>query len=123
MILGVLLGTIKIGKYAHKVRYCNNFTLRIAKKTNFCRDGSARITYELITDCSQNTDMASSSPSVVTVNRIGQVSTTSLSGTAVVLVTVHEEFGINQTVVVHVEVRSAEGAVLSTLCFKRTELF
>ena len=59
--------------------------------------------------------MASGSPSVVTVNRIGQVSTTSLSGTAVVLVTVHEEFGINQTVVVHVEVRAAKNSVLSML--------
>ena len=29
----------------------------------------------------------------------------SLSGTAAVLVTVHEEFGINQTAVVHVEVQ------------------
>lgn len=52
--------------------------------------------------------MASSGASVVTVNRIGQVSTTSLSGTAVVLVTVHEEFGINQTVVVHVEVKMTD---------------
>ena len=58
--------------------------------------------------------MASSSPSVVTVNRVGQVSTTSLSGTAVVLVTVHEEFGINQTVVVHVEVRSTEDSLCGT---------
>jgi len=67
--------------------------------------------------------MASSSPAVVTVSRIGQVSSTSLSGTAVVLGTVHEEFGINQTVMVHVEVKSAEDAVLSTLCFERTKLF
>ena len=60
---------------------------------------------------------------MATVNRIGQVSTTSLSGTAVALVTVHEECGINQTVVVHVEVRSAEDSILSSLCFEKTELF
>lgn len=81
------------------------FLFNLLKEKHFYRDGSARITYELITDCSQR-NMASSSASVVTVNRIGQVSTTSLSGTAVVLVTVHEEFGINQTVMVHVEVRA-----------------
>ena len=67
------------------------------------RDGSARITYELITDCSQRT-VASNSPAVVSVNRGGQLSTSSVSGTGVVLVTIHEEFGINQTAVVHVEV-------------------
>ena len=44
----------------------------------------------------------------MSVNRAGQVSTTSVSGTAVVLVTVHEEFGINQTAVVHVEVRGVQ---------------
>ena len=49
--------------------------------------------------------MASSGGAVASIGRNGQVSTTSLSGTAVVLVTVHEEFGINQTTVVHVEVR------------------
>ena len=76
----------------------------LLKSKLFCRDGSARITYELITDCSQH-NMASSGASIVSVNRNGQVSTASLSGTAVVLVTVHEEFGINQTAVVHVEVR------------------
>ena len=32
------------------------------------------------------------------------MSTASLSGTAVILVTIHEEFGINQTAVVLVEV-------------------
>lgn len=48
--------------------------------------------------------MASNSPAVVSVNREGQVSTSSVSGTGVVLATIHEEFGINQTAVVHVEV-------------------
>lgn len=48
--------------------------------------------------------MASSGSTIAGVSRNGQVSTASLSGTAVVLVTVHEEFGINQTAVVHVEV-------------------
>lgn len=48
--------------------------------------------------------MASNSPAVVSVNRGGQLSTSSVSGTGVVLVTIHEEFGINQTAVVHVEV-------------------
>ena len=112
MASGVLQGTIRIRTSVYKVRYCSP----LLNKTYICRDGSARITYELITDCSQNNMAASSSPSVVTVNRIGQVSTTSLSGTAVVLVTVHEEFGINQTVVVHVEVRSAKNS-------EKTELF
>ena len=59
--------------------------------------------------------MASSSASVVTVNRNGQVATSSLSGTAVVLVTVHEEFGINQTVVVHVEVSQSRAKLLLIL--------
>lgn len=84
----------------------------LTKRGNiFYRDGSARITYELITDCSQSSMAASSSASVVTVNRVGQVSTSSLSGTAVVLVTVHEEFGINQTAVVHVEVRAGSNII------------
>ena len=48
--------------------------------------------------------MASSGATIAGVSRSGQVSTASLPGTAVVLVTVHEEFGINQTAVVHVEV-------------------
>ncbi|CAH3168221.1 unnamed protein product [Porites lobata] len=80
-------------------------------KTN--RDGSARITYELITDCSQRT-VASNSPAVVSVNRGGQLSTSSVSGTGVVLVTIHEEFGINQTAVVHVEVKAVSS--LSITC-------
>ena len=56
-----------------------------------------------MTDCSKH-NMASSGSTIAGVSRSGQVSTASLSGTAVVLVTVHEEFGINQTAVVHVEV-------------------
>lgn len=95
--------TGKASNFQLSVGYCLTVQVLWLNNWNFCRDGSARITYELITDCSQR-NMASSSASVVTVNRIGQVSTASLSGTAVVLVTVHEEFGINQTVVVHVEV-------------------
>ena len=56
-----------------------------------------------MTDCSKH-NKASSGAAIAGVSRSGQVSTASLSGTAVVLVTVHEEFGINQTAVVHVEV-------------------
>ena len=56
-----------------------------------------------MTDCSKH-NKASSGAAIASVSRSGQVSTASLSGTAVVLVTVHEEFGINQTAVVHVEV-------------------
>ena len=78
---------------------------RYIESSFFGRDGSARITYQLITDCSQH-NMASSSPSVVTVSKGGQVSTSSTSGTAVVMVTVQEQFGINQTTVVYVEVNS-----------------
>ena len=58
----------------------------------------------MMTDCSKH-NMASSGATIAGVSRSGQVSTASLPGTAVVLVTVHEEFGINQTAVVHVEVR------------------
>lgn len=79
-------------------------------KTN--RDGSARITYELITDCSKH-NMASSGGAVASIGRNGQVSTTSLSGTSVVLVTVHEEFGINQTTVVHVEVKAVSSIIIN----------
>ena len=68
------------------------------------RDGSGSITYELITDCSQRT-MGFNGPSVLTISKGGHVTSASLSGTAAVLVTVHEEFGINQTAVVHVEVQ------------------
>ncbi|XP_015750175.1 PREDICTED: nuclear pore membrane glycoprotein 210-like, partial [Acropora digitifera] len=78
----------------------NNVNTKI--KTN--RDGSGSITYELITDCSQRT-MGFNGPSVLTISKGGQVTSASLSGTAAVLVTVHEEFGINQTAVVHVEVQ------------------
>ena len=67
-----------------------------------CRDGAARITYELITGC--NNRHASQSAAVVNVGRHGALTTGSLSGTAAVLLTVHEEYGINQTAVVHVEV-------------------
>lgn len=70
----------------------------------YFRDGSASITYELITDCSEGT-VGFNGPSVLTVSKGGHVTSASLSGTAVVLVTVHEEFGINQTAVVHVEVQ------------------
>lgn len=58
----------------------------------------------MMTDCSKH-NKASIGAAIAGVSRSGQVSTASLSGTAVVLVTVHEEFGINQTAVVHVEVR------------------
>ena len=57
----------------------------------------------MMTDCSKH-NKASSGAAIAGVSRSGQVSTASLSGTAVVLVTVHEEFGINQTAVVQVEV-------------------
>lgn len=69
----------------------------------FTRDGSARITYELITGCPQNKRVTTTS-SVVAVDKGGRISTSTVSGTAAVLVTVHEEFGTNQTALVHVEV-------------------
>lgn len=86
----------------------NNVNTKI--KTN--RDGSASITYELITDCSQR-NVGFNTPSVVTISKAGHVSTASLSGTAVVLVTVHEEFGINQTAVVHVEVKAVSSLAIT----------
>lgn len=76
---------------------CFNFSLL------FTRDGSARITYELITGCPQNKRITTTS-SVVSVDKGGRISTSTVSGTAAVLVTVHEEFGTNQTALVHVEV-------------------
>ncbi|XP_029186949.2 LOW QUALITY PROTEIN: nuclear pore membrane glycoprotein 210-like [Acropora millepora] len=86
----------------------NNVNTKI--KTN--RDGSGSITYELITDCSQRT-MGFNGPSVLTISKGGQVTSASLSGTAAVLVTVHEEFGINQTAVVHVEVKAVSSLTIT----------
>lgn len=40
----------------------------------------------------------------MSVDKGGRISTSTVSGTAAVLVTVHEEFGTNQTALVHVEV-------------------
>ena len=41
--------------------------------------------------------------SVLSVDKSGRLHTHAVSGTAAVLVTVHEEFGVNQTILVHVE--------------------
>ena len=80
----------------------NNYDLKLINCiVRFVRDGAARITYELITGCSRP---AFDSAAIISVGRHGELTTGALSGTAAVLLTVHEEYGINQTAVVHVEV-------------------
>ncbi|EDO39640.1 predicted protein [Nematostella vectensis] len=77
------------------------------------RDGSARITYELITGCPQRLH-PTAAPSILALDKSGRISTSTVSGTAVVLVTVHEEFGINQTAVVHVEVKAVSSLSITS---------
>nr|XP_006822310.1 PREDICTED: nuclear pore membrane glycoprotein 210-like [Saccoglossus kowalevskii] len=64
-------------------------------KTN--RDGSARVSYSLL-------NLFDGEP-VITIDSMGYVNSRSLTGQTSVLITSHEEFGINQTAVVLVKVK------------------
>ena len=44
------------------------------------------------------------SPAIVDISSDGLIRTTSASGTAIVQITSHEDFGLNQTAVINVEV-------------------
>ena len=59
----------------------------------------SRVTYELVSSCSKD-----NLNQVISVSTTGQISSHSASGTATVLVTVHEDFGFNQTALIEVEV-------------------
>lgn len=65
------------------------------------RDGVSRMSYQLLrppTDCVGRQDLMDVSPH-------GEISTGSVNGHAVVMVTSHEEdWGLNQTAIVHIEV-------------------
>ena len=70
-------------------------------KTN--RDGG-RLSYSIMDVCSQSSRV--DSRPLLTIDNRGQLETGMISGTAGVLVTSREEYGVNQSVVVHVEVKS-----------------
>ena len=61
----------------------------------------SRLSYELVKGCGSMT-----SPAIVDVSQDGLIKTTSSSGTAVVQITSHEDFGLNQTAVINIEVGS-----------------
>lgn len=65
------------------------------------RDGG-KLSYSLMDACLQT--LRSDSRPLLTVDNRGHVETGMISGTAGILVTSREDFGVNQTVVVHVEV-------------------
>ena len=63
-----------------------------------CRDGTSHMSYKLLNDGEE-------SRSVVTLSPQGEVHSSVVNGHAVVMVTALEvELGMNQTVIVHVEV-------------------
>ena len=63
-----------------------------------CRDGTSHMSYKLLNDREE-------SRSVVTLSPQGEVHSSVVNGHAVVMVTALEvELGLNQTVIVHVEV-------------------
>ena len=64
----------------------------------FYRDSTARLTYEI-----RSSD--SHSP-VAMVNEVGQLLTGARSGHASLIVTAHEDFGVNQTIVMLIKVTS-----------------
>jgi hypothetical protein len=66
------------------------------------RDGG-RLSYNIMDVCPQSP--RSDSRPLLTINNRGLLETGMISGTAGILVTSREDFGVNQTVVVHVEVR------------------
>ena len=61
----------------------------------------SRLSYELIKGCGSKT-----SPAIVDISPDGLIKTTSSSGTAVVQIMSHEDFGLNQTAVINIEVRN-----------------
>ena len=64
---------------------------------SLCRDGTSHMSYKLLNDVEGQ--------SVVTLRSQGEVLSSVINGHAVVMVTaLEEELGLNQTVVVHVEV-------------------
>ena len=65
------------------------------------RDGG-RLTYSIMDVCPQSPQGVSRS--LLTIDNRGHLQTDMISGTAGILVTSREDFGVNQTVVVHVEV-------------------
>ena len=66
------------------------------------RDGTSHITYSLIQPCSQE------GQPVVSVGPNGEINTAGFNGHAVVMVTADElDMGLNQTVLVHIEVRKS----------------
>ncbi|CAH1786082.1 unnamed protein product [Owenia fusiformis] len=77
-------------------------------KTN--RDGSARLTYKVQ---QQEGGLKSSKQSVVTVDGAGQVVSGRSSGQASLLITAHEDFGINQTMVILIKVKPVSYMMLN----------
>ena len=74
--------------------FCDIFSLAF-------RDGG-RLSYSIMDVCPQSG--RSDSRPLLTIDNRGQLETGMISGTAGILVTSREEYGVNQSVVVHVEV-------------------
>ncbi|XP_046861323.1 nuclear pore membrane glycoprotein 210-like isoform X1 [Xenia sp. Carnegie-2017] len=86
----------------------HDVTTRIKTK----RDGG-RLSYSIMNVCSQSRDK--DSQALLTIDHRGHVKTGMISGTAGIVVTSREDFGVNQTVVVHVEVKSVLSISLEPL--------
>lgn len=79
----------------------NKYDVFVYLFLHFCfdRDRISRVTYELLSPCAKD-----GMNHVISVSSTGQITSHSSSGSATVLVTVHEEFGFNQTALIEVEV-------------------
>ena len=71
------------------------------QKTFLLRDGG-RLSYNIMDVCPQS-PLSDPRP-LLTIDNRGHLEAGMISGTAGILVTSREDFGVNQTVVVHVEV-------------------
>ena len=71
---------------------------------SLCRDGVSDISYELVQGCSLD-----EGEPVVSLLSSGDIFTAGFNGHAVVMVTAHEtDIRLNQSIIVHVEVRKRE---------------
>ena len=79
----------------------HNIKFLVRQKTFLLRDGG-RLSYNIMDVCPQSS--LSDPRPLLTIDNRGHLETGMISGIAGILLTSREDFGVNQTVVVHVEV-------------------
>ncbi|XP_065051433.1 nuclear pore membrane glycoprotein 210-like [Rhopilema esculentum] len=75
------------------------------------KNGLTRLSYDVIKECPSPKTAAG----VVEVSQDGIIKTTSSSGMALVKITSHEDFGLNETAIINVEVKAVSSITLKSL--------